>query len=173
MKQLQRHIDDNHDYSPEERKAFLAKQTRAPLGTNPEERKAFLAKQTRNEKVRLLIDLIAWADSEEGCEFRADLAAMNQPSPFTAEDVLSLLDARATALVYDAIPELTREPVEPTGADAMPADWSEEKKEEVFDSLMQMAGDMSTKEIAHDLCKDWTAEDWKEHSEYLTGEDEE
>lgn len=42
-------------------------------------------------KSKLLLELLKWADSESGREFRASLAHSGEPSPVTAEDVLALL----------------------------------------------------------------------------------
>lgn len=47
---------------------------------------------TDHGKVALLQDLLNWADSTEGADFRAGLAHSGQFSPVTAGDVLALLD---------------------------------------------------------------------------------
>ena len=47
---------------------------------------------TNHGKAALLQDLLNWADSAEGADFRASLAHSDQFSPITAGDVLALLD---------------------------------------------------------------------------------
>lgn len=65
--------------------------------STPTQVQRFVDQLTIEDKHLVLTTLTLWADSDEGQDYRADLAAKHQPSVITAEDVFALLDPHHAA----------------------------------------------------------------------------